>query len=525
MAYGTKDRHRGRWIGFGCGSRSAGVGAEPRGNPWMICRESPPKYGLAGDSSDVSPFLADLRALGGLTEEDLLEELGTRIIRLSAHSAALDFRLLVLIAHFDRRRGWEVSGHKDCAAWLEAHTGMSRVTARERVRMARKLTDLPQISETMARGELSYSKVRALVRVATAENEGELLPMARECTARELEREVARFRELDGWKELGAEARRHQKRYLRIRPAPDGMVRVEGRLPADLGALLMKVVDAASDALFQSGTDWSPEEGDWGLTTETVTPDQRRADALRLVLDRAMAAGFRGIAADSAETPDSAESPRKACGCVQPSPSAERYTVMVHLRQDPDRAELDTDLPISLRTARRLSCDASVVRIVHGPKNEVLDVGRKTRVVPPAIRRALWARDGGCSFPGCGARYVSAHHIVHWADGGRTALDNLVLLCPAHHRGVHEGGFTVQMTSAGPRFRNRAGVRIPDRAPPPRLPAEIDDPVAHLVRTHRFRGIAPDRFTGNCSARPPKESWIRFREVLDPAGSGLLADP
>ena len=487
---------------------------QPQDRPWLICREHPQEYDRTGGSPDPS---AHLRELDGLAEEDLVEELGSRIIRLSAHAAALECRLLTLIADFDRRRGWELSGHKDCAAWLEAHTGMSRVTARERVRTARKLTGLPQISETMARGELSYSKVRALVRVATPENESELLPMARECNARELEREVARFRELEAWSGMEADQRRHQRRRLRIRAAPDGMVRVEGRLPAELGALLMKVVDAAGDALFQSDTEWSPEEGNWGLTTETVNPDQRRADALRLVLDRAMAAGFQGVAGDSAESPEAGSS-KEGCGCIPPSPSAERYTVMVHLRQDPDRAELDPDLPISLRVARRLSCDASVVRIVHGPRSEVLDVGRRTRVVPPAIRRALWARDGGCRFPGCGARYVSAHHVLHWADGGRTALDNLVLLCPAHHRGVQEGGFSVRMTSAGPRFQNRAGVRIPDRAPPPRLPPDVEDPVAHLIRTHRFRGIDPGRFTGVSAGDPSEESWLRVREALDPTG-------
>ncbi len=137
---------------------------------------------------------------------------------------------------------------------------------------------------------------------------------------------------------------------------------------------------------------------------------------------------------------------------------------------------------IPSETARRLACDASVVR--------------RTRTIPPAIRRALWARDGGCAFPGCGLRYVSAHHILHGADGGPTSLDNLVLLCPSHHRGVHETGFRVKMDRDRlPRFFNRAGVRIPNQAPPPALGP---DPVAETLRTHRLRGVDPDDWTGIC---------------------------
>jgi hypothetical protein len=94
-------------------------------------------------------------------------------------------------------------------------------------------------------------------------------------------------------------------------------------------------------------------------------------------------------------------------------------------------------------TSQRLACDAAVVRMVHDEAGRVLDVGRKTRTIPPSIRRALQARDGRCQFPGCSARRCDAHHVVHWADGGTTGLDNLLLLCRRHHRAVHEGGFTI----------------------------------------------------------------------------------
>jgi hypothetical protein len=260
--------------------------AAPR---WSVREEDPEGYGDSGESTSAdrtaavdaepapssdtaessdSPHLDDLTELEGLDDGDFVTELGNRIVRIAAHAAALERRLLSLIAAFDRRRGWARSGHADCAAWLVMHTGMSRITARERVRMARALEELPKISETMARGELSYSKVRALVRVATPENEEELLPMARECTANRLEREVTRFREIERWGDLGAEERRHLRRHLRVVDGPDGMVRVRGELPAEVGALLMKVLDAAVDTLFQGNLEWSSEEGTWGVTAD-----------------------------------------------------------------------------------------------------------------------------------------------------------------------------------------------------------------------------------------------------------------
>ncbi|MEX2530413.1 MAG: DUF222 domain-containing protein, partial [Gemmatimonadota bacterium] len=190
-----------------------------------------PEPPAANPSTPDSPHLDDLAELAGLDDDDFIHELGSRIVRLAAHSAALEYRLLVLIAEFDRREAWAAEGYRDCADWLEMYTGMSRITARERVRMARKLAELPQISESMARGELSFSKVRALVRVATPENEAELLPMAAESTARRLEKEVAHYRELAEWGDLDAGRRRHAKRSLRVGTLPCGMVEVRGTLP------------------------------------------------------------------------------------------------------------------------------------------------------------------------------------------------------------------------------------------------------------------------------------------------------
>jgi hypothetical protein len=360
------------------------------------------------DPGPDSPHLDDLTELEGLDEGEFITELGNRIVRVAAHAAALEYRLLVMIAEFDRRRGWERSGYSDCADWLVMHTGMSRITARERVRMARALEGLPKISETMARGELSYSKVRALVRVATPENEDELLPMARESTANRLEREVSRFREIEQWGDLGAEARRHLRRYLKVADGPDGMVRIRGEVPPEVGALLMKVLDALVDELFRGNLEWSADGGTWGVATDDVTPDQRRADALLLLADRAMAMAGGGVG-------DPAESVRDAGGATGDNPAGSRE---------------------GARLRDRPRSNGTVVRVVRGSESEVLDVGRKTRVVPPAIRRALRARDGGCRFP-CDARYVGpSHQTRRLLNNGRHHRDG-VLRCQGSKATVH----------------------------------------------------------------------------------------
>jgi hypothetical protein len=148
---------------------------------------------------------------------------------------------------------------------------------------------------------------------------------------------------------------------------------------------------------------------------------------------------------------------------LTPLTGADKYQVMIHI--DVDGTSLDghdesghanchldnghCDLALSPETTRRLACDASLVTVLEDSNGNVLNVGRKTRSVPPSIRRALGVRDGGCRFPGCcETRYVDAHHIEHWCNGGETRLGNLVLLCRYHHRLLHEDAFSISVVSA-----------------------------------------------------------------------------
>jgi hypothetical protein len=184
------------------------------------------------------------------------------------------------VAEFDRRREWELGGHKTCAHWLHFVTGFDLGACREKVRVARALPDLSLISGAMAKGELSFAKVRAVTRVADPENESDLLRVARDATAAQLEGYVRAMRKSDRTSEAAQERRNHRYRRFRIWPDEAGMYIVEGRVPPEVGALLMRAVEAGTDALFCQEA------------TEETTPEQRRADALGLVAERALAAGF-----------------------------------------------------------------------------------------------------------------------------------------------------------------------------------------------------------------------------------------
>lgn len=213
-------------------------------------------------------------------EVDELEALGDQIATLAAHLHAATHQLLVLIAEFDERRGWEADGHRSCAHWLAFRTGIEMVTAREKVRVARALRNLPQISTAMSNGAISFAKARALTRSASAENEGELLGFARDTTAAQLERTLRSMKLLSRNDEVELERERHRWRSFSVFPDGTGMYEVRGRLDPEVAAVLMRAIEAASDALYSSTTG-----------AKEVEPAQRRADALGLVAERALGAG------------------------------------------------------------------------------------------------------------------------------------------------------------------------------------------------------------------------------------------
>ena len=421
--------------------------------------------------------------------EDELFLLGERCAEAYMQADALHYQAMRLLAEFDRRSGWQDTGFSSTAEWLAWRIGIRAGSARERVRTALALESLPLTSEAMRGGELSFTKVRALTRVATPENETTLLNFARAGSAANLERVVRGWKTLDRKSEVTAEQIRHRSRRFSAFVDDDGMVVVRGRLDPEVGALLMRAVEAASDVLFREEARTSEEAGP---ELEETKPEQRRADAVGLLAERALAAGF-GNGEGSAPISGT---------------RAERYQVMLHVDADtlneagePGLSELEDGTRVSAETSRRIACDASVVKIAHvsaetsqwplgsaetsrrvacdagvvkiarGPHGQVVGAGRRTRTVPPTVRRALEARDRGCRFPGCGLRFTEAHHVKHWADGGESDLRNTVLLCRKHHRAVHEGGVQVCLDVKGQVVfftpRGKALLGAPPLAPKP----------------------------------------------------------
>ena len=605
-----------------------------------------------------------------------LARLGDRIAELSARIQAATYELLVLIREFDEGQGWD--GCLSCAQWLSWRAGLAPGAAREHVRVARALGKLPKLSDAMRRGRISYSKVRAVTRVATPDNEDNLLYVCQAGTAAHVERIARAWRRIDQNTEQAEDRLRNAGRELRTWVDEDGMVIVRGRLTPEVGAALRRALEAACD---QARREAAPDGGgematiatadgegeaadapaggptaeagaagapagaavdvaDTAVDVEEPTFAQRQADAIGTVAEAALAGGLdRGTAGDryqvvlhvdaealaaprdvsagtsgsaaagsepptnrgdapagtsggtphdlvppgtsagvgfgpkpppvngdrvpagtsagvatgpkppadgdrvpagtpaadgigdglgavangsaggadpaargcggAAETTGGASPSRQGrrrraggpCPGSRPSPAASATAASEDpaaaarrrgsdpapcARRAAAPAATPRDAPaapaagsqtvldeaggihVSAETARRLACDAATVTMRHGPDGEILDVGRRTRTISPALRRALAARDRRCRFPGCGNRRVDAHHIRHWADGGRTALDNLVLLCRRHHRAVHEEGFRVTMDAAGDvRFAHPDGRPLVEAPPAP----------------------------------------------------------
>jgi hypothetical protein len=179
---------------------------------------------------------------------------------------------------------------------------------------------------------------------------------------------------------------------------------------------------------------------------------------------------------------------------LDPGPAGERYQVVVHVDANvladleaPGQSELEEGGRVPAGTSQRLACDASRLEMRHDKHGRLLDVGARTRTIPPALRRALQYRDRGCRFPGCGVRFGQGHHIRHWAQGGPTTLSNLTLLCRRHHRAVHEEGYQVDREPGGElQFRRPDGRPLPEVPPSGTVP---DDPVDTLRAQHEAEGL------------------------------------
>ncbi len=429
-----------------------------------------------------------------------LDELEAEITELAGHLNAAQYRWLTLVAEFDRRQGWSDGACRSCAHWLNFKCGIDLGAAREKVRVAHALERLPKISASMARGEVSYSKVRAMTRIATVEIEDYLLSIALHGTAQHVEQLVRQFRRAQEAEELSREARQQAGRSLHYHFDEDGSLIVKARLPAEAGALLIQALEAGVDAL--SAPDVSAEtssgqraDPEWrGEPNEAPSRPMRRADALAVLAESFLKHGAETLS------------------------GGERHQIVVHVDAETlrdgtaGRCELEHGPSLAAETVRRLGCDCSVVMLVENAEGEPLSVGRKTRSIPPALSRALRSRDQGCRFPGCThTRYVDAHHVKHWAQGGETKPSNLVSLCHFHHRLVHEGGIRVEVLDRNTfRFVRPDGRSFDSTPPSATRPFDWHN----LPEQHRHEGIRITPATAVTRWRGERMDYSLATEVL-----------
>jgi len=314
-----------------------------------------------------------------------------------------------------------------CAHWLSWRIGLDPATAREKVRVARALGQLPAIDAALKSGKLSYAKVRALTRVATPRTEAKLLDVALYSTGAQLERLCRGYRTAT----TSDNALPPPERSVRRRDLPGGMVKLEIVLSPDEADLILRSLDRAREMPKTQAEDISAE-----TSFEDPTPDDpkvpSRADAVV-----ALAESYLAVNTGTGNGGD-------------------RFQVMVHLDQDalaPDgilSGTLDDGTRVSAETLRRVACDCGLLAQGGHGESSTVPIGRRSRSIPPSIRRALSLRDRGCAFPGCTHdRFLHGHHIHHWLHGGATTLNNLALLCTHHHHMVHEGGWSLTRTPEG----------------------------------------------------------------------------
>ena len=351
--------------------------------------------------------------------------MSARLVDLQHQIARLEAEWLDTAAVWQRRGAWSDDGALSGPGWLVHNTDMAASTAREKLRVARTLTDMPMTREAYACGHISYSHVRLLARAVHADtaeafagHEATLVDAARKLSVTEFAVAVRHWRnhaDPDG--ALGDADRETDRRKLHCSRTFEGSTVLDARLDPEAGAIVAGAIDTFTQRRWHAG-----RRGDAAASPpEAATPGQRRADALVEICERAL------TTLDNSPT-------------TRARPLLSGLVDLDSLQGRIGRlCELEGAGAIGGDDARRWACDTDLVRVITKGRSEILDLGRKSRVVTIAQRRALVLRDRGCAFPGCDRppEWCDAHHIVHWLDGGPTNLDNLVLLCRRHHRLIH----------------------------------------------------------------------------------------
>jgi hypothetical protein len=467
---------------------------------------------------------------------------------LAGHIAAATGDFLVLLGEFDERDGWAGVGVQSCAHWLSWRCAMSLSTARDHVRVARRLRSLPQTRQAIRQGRLSYSKVRALCRIATTATESELVESATHATAAQVERLVQSIRQVAEDRLPADRPRRESSpQGLRWSWDPDGTLEIRARLAPEDGAAFLAVAKAITesegitavsdippaDATAQSDASATTsateaqsavQHSDTATKSSTSTASNSDREphgaAGQFVEDaagrtmyvytarsglcsselmgrlfRAAASGLTAEGLDEALVPevvvhvdadvltgggqvqdgesDEAQAHASAPGgeaSMGVDTACEARGASTAAPQRPatvrssglTRAHLEGGPALSRTVIERLACDGRISLTTHATDGRTLDIGRSSRRPSKRQRKALLRRDGGCAMPGCQrARFLHAHHVIYWSRGGRTCMDNLLLLCGHHHRLLHDGDFSIEALGRQRfRFRDRTGQEL-----------------------------------------------------------------
>jgi hypothetical protein len=361
------------------------------------------------------------------------EDVESVYVRAEALEARARHLKLLALNVLDERRSHEGSGAIDSEAWVMAESTCSRTSARAQVRAARALGELPRVADAAAEGRLSWDQLNAVVQLADAASDASWAVDGPIWSPKALDRMVRRRKLVTHQQAL----ERHRERELRIWADLDaGMMRFNGALPDVEGEIFLRAIELEAQKVARR------PDGSWDSI------DARRADAL--------------VALASQRLSDDAD-PARALILIN-APAA----ALLENSATAGSELMETDLDLAIDTVRRLACDATTQIIYDMKEGCPVAVGRQTRTVPRWMVRQLKRRDRECRFPGCDrTRFLHAHHIVHWADGGPTELWNLILLCPYHHRYLHEHKWSARGDPSlpnGVEFLNAGGRIVTDRA-------------------------------------------------------------
>lgn len=410
--------------------------------------------------------VAELQPAVGEVAGRPLEWLEAEICTLAGHLAAAECRFLMLVGEFDRRNGWASWQCMSCAHWLSWRCGISLRTAQEHVRVGRALEELPVMRAAFAAGQLSYSKVRAMTRVATPKTEKDLVQVAERGTASHIDRIVSGYRQVKRNMDPDRGRAQLRRRGVWFETNDDGTVTITIRGGPDSIELVKQAITAAIPEV--------PKPIDQPDAPQAA----RKFDA------------FEHVARVYLE-PDEHAAPH-----TETVVHADLETLA---EDEPGRCELEDGTGLSAATLQRLTCDSGL-RLAHDQRGKTLDIGRRSRSIPPALRRAIVDRDQGqCRFPGCTMKgRLQIHHGQHWSRRGHTKKPNLILVCLYHHKVLHEGGWQVTgdadgaLTFLDPQGRPMREVSLP----PPKTDAKAIRRQHALAGTHITPKTITSKWTG-----------------------------